>query len=33
LTYLLDYASLYRAIISGVDPSPVLSINFIKDRI
>jgi len=33
LSYLLDYASLYRAILSGIDPSPVLSINFIKDRI
>jgi glucose/mannose-6-phosphate isomerase len=33
LTYLLDYASLYRAVLSGIDPSPVVSINFIKDRI
>jgi|TARA_B110000438_G_scaffold43087_1_gene42987 glucose/mannose-6-phosphate isomerase len=33
LTYLLDYSSLYLAILSGIDPSPVLSINFIKDRI
>jgi glucose/mannose-6-phosphate isomerase len=33
LTYLLDYASLYRAILSGIDPSPVLSINFLKSRI
>jgi glucose/mannose-6-phosphate isomerase len=33
LTYLLDYASLYCAIISGIDPSPVSSINFIKERI
>ena len=33
LTYLFDYASLYKSIISGVDPSPVSSINFIKERI
>jgi glucose/mannose-6-phosphate isomerase len=33
LNYLLDYTSLYRGILSGIDPSPVLSINFIKDRI
>jgi glucose/mannose-6-phosphate isomerase len=33
LTYLLDFASLYRAILSDVDPSPVSSINFIKNRI
>ena len=33
LTYLLDFTSLYRAVLSGIDPSPVFSINFIKDRI
>ena len=33
LTYLLDFASLYRAILSDIDPSPVSSINFIKNRI
>ena len=33
LIYLLDYASLYRAILSEIDPSPVPSINFLKDRI
>ena len=33
LTYLLDYTSLYCAIISGIDPSPVSSINFIKSKI
>ena len=33
LTYLLDYSSIYRAILSEVDPTPVSSINFIKDRI
>ena len=33
LSYLLDYASIYRAILSETDPTPVASINFIKDRI
>lgn len=33
LIYLLDYASIYRAILSGVDPSPVLSIDFVKSKI
>jgi glucose/mannose-6-phosphate isomerase len=33
LIYLLDYASLYRAILSGIDPSPVSSISFLKNRI
>jgi glucose/mannose-6-phosphate isomerase len=33
LTYLLDYASIYRAILSGIDPSPVSSINFVKSKI
>ena len=33
LIYLLDYASLYRAILSEIDPSPVLSIDFLKSRI
>jgi len=33
LSYLLDYASIYRAILSEIDPTPVVSINFIKDRI
>ena len=33
LIYLLDYASIYRAILSGIDPSPVSSINFLKSRI
>jgi glucose/mannose-6-phosphate isomerase len=33
LIYLLDYASVYRAILSEIDPSPVPSINFLKDRI
>ncbi len=33
LIYLLDYCSIYRAVITGVDPSPVKSIDFIKDRL
>ena len=33
LIYLLDYASVHRAILSEIDPSPVPSINFLKDRI
>lgn len=33
LIYLLDYASIYKSIIDGVDPSPVKSIEYIKKRI
>jgi len=33
LTYLLDYASIYRAILSEIDPTPVSSINFVKSKI
>lgn len=33
LTYLLDYTSIYRAILSEIDPTPVSSINFIKSKI
>ena len=33
LIYLLDYASIYTAIISKIDPSPVNSIDFIKKRL
>mgnify|MGYP006133235065 CR=1 FL=1 len=33
LTYLLDYTSIYRAILSEIDPSPVSSIDFIKSNI
>lgn len=32
LIYLLDYSSIYHAFISGIDPSPVNSINFVKSR-
>ena len=33
LIYFLDYVSLYRAILSEIDPSPVSSIDFLKSRI
>ena len=33
LNYLLDYASIYRAILSEIDPTPVSSINFVKSMI
>ena len=33
LTYSLDYTSIYRAILSEIDPTPVSSINFIKSKI
>ena len=33
LIYLLDYASIYNAVINNTDPSPVKSIEFIKKRI
>jgi glucose/mannose-6-phosphate isomerase len=31
--YFLDYATIYRAILSNVDPTPVASIDFIKSRL
>ena len=33
LIYLLDYASIYKAIISNIDPTPVESIDFIKKNL
>ena len=33
LIYLLDYSSIYRAVLSKTDPTPVKSIEFIKSRI
>jgi glucose/mannose-6-phosphate isomerase len=33
LIYLLDYTSIYLAVLSKIDPSPVDAINFIKKRI
>ena len=32
LIYLLDYSTIYLAVMSGIDPSPVNAINFIKSR-
>ena len=32
LVYLLDYSTIYRAVITKVDPAPVSSINFVKRR-
>ncbi len=33
LIYLLDYVSIYRVILSKIDPSPVKSIDYIKKRL
>lgn len=33
LIYMLDYSTIYRAIMSKVDPSPTRSIEYVKDRI
>jgi glucose/mannose-6-phosphate isomerase len=33
LIYLLDYTSIYHSVLSQIDPSPINSINFIKDRL
>lgn len=33
LIYMLDYASIYYAIIHNIDPSPVTSIDFVKERL
>ncbi|KFM14546.1 glucose-mannose-6-phosphate isomerase protein [Marine Group I thaumarchaeote SCGC RSA3] len=33
LIYFLDYTSIYKAVISNIDPSPVKSIDFIKKKI
>ena len=33
LIYLLDYSTIYRAVISEIDPSPVKSIDFVKGKI
>jgi glucose/mannose-6-phosphate isomerase len=33
LIYLLDYTSIYKAVISKIDPTPVKSIEFIKSRL
>ena len=33
LIYILDYCSIYHAVLSKIDPSPVKSIDFVKERI
>lgn len=33
LIYLLDYSTIYKAIIDGIDPTPVKSIDYIKNRL
>jgi len=33
LIYLLDYTSIYKAVLDGIDPSPVRSIDFIKSNL
>ena len=33
LIYILDYCSIYKAILTETDPTPVKSIDFIKQRI
>jgi glucose/mannose-6-phosphate isomerase len=33
MIYLLDYASIYRAVLAGVDPSPIKAIDFVKSRL
>ena len=33
LVYLFDYTSIYKAILSKTDPSPVYSVNYIKKRL
>ena len=33
LIYLLDYASIYLSILNKIDPSPVKSIGFIKEKL
>jgi len=33
LIYLLDYSSIYHSVLSQIDPSPIDSINFIKERL
>ena len=33
LIYLLDYTTIYLAILSKIDPSPVIAIDFIKSKL
>jgi glucose/mannose-6-phosphate isomerase len=33
LIYVLDYATIYKAVLNGIDPTPVKSIDFIKSKL
>jgi len=33
LIYLLDYSTIYKAVLDGIDPSPVMAIDFIKSKL
>jgi len=33
LIYQLDFIAIYRAVLSGIDPSPIKSIDFVKSRL
>ncbi len=33
LIYLLDYSTIYKAVLDGIDPTPVKSIDYIKNRL
>ena len=33
LIFLLDYSSIYHAVLNEIDPSPVRAIDFVKDRL
>lgn len=33
LVYLLDYTTIFRAVLSGVDPTPIKSIDFVKSQL
>ena len=33
LTYLLDYSTIYTSVLNKIDPTPVNSIDFIKNRL
>ena len=33
LIYLLDYSTIYKAVLDGIDPSPIKSIDFIKSKV
>jgi len=33
LIYLLDYTTIYRAVMSGIDPTPVTAIDYVKERL